>query len=73
MSMKYFIFLVCIASLIVGIFGVIMYFTDIRVGYSWGQEISYDEDYLIISAIGFGVFVFTVFYLRKNNFFKQNN
>ena len=69
MSMKYFIFLVCIASLIVGIYGVIMYFTDITYGYYQG----YDEDYLISSAICLGVFVFTVFYLWKNNFFKQNN
>lgn len=65
--MKYFIFLICVASLIVGLSCIVMYFTDASDYYG------YDEEYLISSAIGFGLFLFTAFYLWKNNFFKRNS
>jgi len=68
--MKYFIFFICVVSLIVGLTGLVMYFTDYYT-YSGGR-ISYDETYLVASAIGFGLFLFTAFYLWKNNFFKRN-
>ncbi len=64
--MKYFIFFICVASLIVGLSCLIVYFTDVDDYYG------YDEEYLIGSAIGFGLFLFTAFYLWKNNFFKRN-
>ena len=70
MSMKYFIFLICVASLIVGLSFIVMYFTDYS---TYSNRFRYDEEYLIGSAIGFGVFLFTAFYLWKNNFFKRNS
>jgi len=65
--MKYFIFFICVASLIVGLSCLIGYFTDVS-DYS-----GYKEEYLLIFAIGFGLFLFTAFYLWKNNFFKRNS
>lgn len=67
--MKYFIFLICVVSLIVGLSCIVMYFTDTRISYG---RTRYDEDYLVVSAIGIGLFLFTAFYLWKNNFFKRN-
>ena len=70
MSMKYFIFLICVASLIVGLSFIVMYFTDTN---NYSRYTNYQEEYLIGSAIGFGLFLFTAFYLWKNNFFKRNS
>jgi len=68
--MKYFIFFICVASLIVGLSCIVMYFTDTSISYG---RTRYAEEYLIGSAIGFGLFLFTAFYLWKNNFFKRNS
>lgn len=63
--MKYFIFFICVANLIVGLSCLVMYFTD--VGYY-----GYNSIYLMNSSAGFVFFLFTAFYLWKNNFFKRN-
>ena len=68
--MKYFIFFICVASIIVGLSFIVMYFTDTYISYG---RTRYQDEYLIFSAIGFGLFLFTAFYLWKNNFFKRNN
>ena len=68
--MKYLVFLICVASLIVGISFVIKY----NMGFSKnGLCCYYDYEILIFSAIGFGLFLFTSFYLWKNNFFKRED
>ncbi len=68
--MKYFTFFISVASIIAGLTCIILYFTDIRTNVR--GHITYWDDYLIFSAIGFGLFLFTSFYLWKNNFFKRN-
>ena len=68
--MKYFTFFISTASIITGLAFIILYFTDTRTD-SRG-DISYSEAYLLFSAIGFVLFLFTSFYLWKNNFFKPN-
>lgn len=68
--MKYFTFFISVASIIAGLTCIILYFTD-----TWTDSrgrISYADSYIYLSAIGFGLFLFTSFYLWKNNFFKRN-
>jgi len=58
---NYFIFFICIASLVWCIFFLLLIYL----------EDSYEE-YALVSSIGFGVFVFIAFYLWKTNFFKKD-
>ena len=69
--MKNFIFLICVASLIVGVSCLILYFTDYNTDYK--GRISYSNKYINFFSIGITIFLFTAFYLWKNNFFKRNS
>jgi len=70
---KYFIFFVCVASLVFGLSFVVLYFTETSFDYyTKNYEYTFDDENIVLAAIGLSLFLFTAFYLWKNNFFHRN-